>query len=59
MRNNVGAEAWGRKVLYHTITVDYTRKVWVYFLKEKSRNFKTFTEFKSRIKKEFGREIKV
>ena len=33
---------------------DYSRKKWVYFLKEKSKAFKIFTEFKAMVENESG-----
>ena len=36
---------------------DFSRKTWVYFLKEKSEVFKTFKKFKALVEKESGFEI--
>ncbi|CAN1222821.1 Retrovirus-related Pol polyprotein from transposon TNT 1-94 [Linum grandiflorum] len=37
---------------------DYSRKTWVYFLKEKSETFEAFKKFKALVEKESGRYIK-
>ncbi|XP_043809754.1 uncharacterized protein LOC122723070 [Manihot esculenta] len=37
-----------------TFIDDYSRKLWIYFLNEKSEAFTTFKHYKSPIKKEFG-----
>jgi len=37
---------------------DFLRKMWVYFLKQKSEVFSTFKKFKAIVEKENGREIK-
>lgn len=38
---------------------DYSRKMWVYMLKEKSEAFEVFKKFRSMVEKESGCEIKV
>ena len=37
---------------------DYSRKTWVYFLKQKSEAFIAFKNFKALVEKESGYEIK-
>ena len=37
---------------------DFSRKTWVYFLKQKSEVFEVFKKFKAAVEKESGREIK-
>ena len=39
----------GGKRYFITFIDDYTRKTWVYFLKEKSEAFNTFKSFKARV----------
>ena len=41
-----------------TFIDDFSRKVWVYFLVEKSEAFVTFKQFKNRVEKESGLAIK-
>ncbi|CAH9057264.1 unnamed protein product [Cuscuta europaea] len=41
-----------------TFIDDYTRKTWVYFLKEKSEAFKTFKNFKAEVEKTIGLKVK-
>ncbi|KAG9440556.1 hypothetical protein H6P81_020721 [Aristolochia fimbriata] len=41
-----------------TFIDDYTRKIWVYFLKNKSDTMFVFKEFKSYVEKQSGKEIK-
>ena len=38
---------------------DFSRKTWVYFLKEKSEVFETFKKFKVMVEKETSKVIKV
>ena len=38
---------------------DHTRKVWVYFMKHKSKVFSHFKAFKAMVEKEKGMQIKV
>ena len=43
---------------YVTFIDDHTRKVWVYFMKEKSEVFSHFQKFKAMVEKEKGMQIK-
>ena len=43
---------------YVTFIDDYTRKVWVYFLKEKSEVFTHFQTFKAMVEKQSGKHVK-
>ena len=43
---------------YVTFIDDHTRKVWVYFMKEKSEVFSHFQKFKAMVEKEKGIQIK-
>eukprot|EP01018_Ginkgo_biloba_P001301 Gb_29290 [translate_table: standard] len=40
-------------------TDDFSRKVWVYFLKKKSETFEKFKDFKKQVETESGKKIKV
>ena len=42
-----------------TFIDDYTRKIWVYFLKYKSKVFEKFCHFKALVEKQSGQHIKV
>ena len=42
-----------------TFIDDYTRKTWVYFLKQKSEVFEKFYHFKALVEKQSGHYIKV
>ncbi|CAN4121548.1 unnamed protein product [Withania somnifera] len=41
-----------------TFIDDYSRYVWVYFLKDKSEAFEKFKEFKDMVERELGKKIK-
>ena len=43
---------------YVTFIDDYSRKVWVYFMKAKSEVFDHFKKFKNQVEKEMGMYIK-
>ncbi|KAK8938725.1 hypothetical protein KSP39_PZI011095 [Platanthera zijinensis] len=49
----------GGSKYYITFTDDYSRKCWVYFLKEKSEALDKFREFKAMAEKESGQPLKV
>ena len=38
---------------------DYSQKTWVYFIKQKSKTFEVFKNFKNLVEKESGNFIKV
>ena len=45
---------------YHiTFIDDFSRKVWVYFLKQKSKVFQKFKEWKTVVENQMGRKVKV
>ena len=48
----------GGKRYFITFIDDYSRKCWIYFLKEKSEAFETFKKFKAQVEKTTGRYIK-
>ncbi|KAL1352527.1 hypothetical protein AAHE18_06G173600 [Arachis hypogaea] len=48
----------GKSVYFLLFIDDYSRKIWVYFLKQKSEAFEAFKKFKALIEKEGGYEIK-
>ncbi|CAA0833577.1 Uncharacterized mitochondrial protein AtMg00300 [Striga hermonthica] len=48
----------GGSMYYMTFVDDYTRKVWVYFLKRKSEAFDTFRRWRALVEKETGLEVK-
>ena len=41
-----------------TIIGDFSRKVWAFFLKQKSNVFSTFKDWKTMIEKQIGRQVK-
>jgi transposase InsO family protein len=46
--------------LYYVIFIDdYSRKCWIYFLKDKSDTFDKFKEYKSFIEKQTGKHIRI
>ena len=51
-------KSFGDKRYFITFIDDYTRKTWVYFLKEKSEAFETFKKFKVMVEKRTGYYIK-
>nr|GEW90530.1 retrovirus-related Pol polyprotein from transposon TNT 1-94 [Tanacetum cinerariifolium] len=48
----------GKNIYFMLFIDDYSRKTWVYFLKEKSYAFEAFKTFKAKVKKEKGLKIK-
>ena len=42
-----------------TFIDDYSRRIWVYFLKQKNEVFDKFKEFKSFVEKQSGKYIKI
>jgi len=44
---------------YVTFIDDFSRKVWVYFLKQKLKIFQKFKELKTLVKTQTGRKVKV
>ncbi|KAI0503927.1 hypothetical protein KFK09_014873 [Dendrobium nobile] len=49
----------GGNCYFLSFTDDYSRKIWVYFLKEKSQVFEYLKIFKALVEKESGHFIKV
>jgi hypothetical protein len=45
------------KRYFITFTDDFSRKTWVYFLKEKSEAIEMFRKFKARVEKETNQHI--
>ena len=52
-------ESFSGKRYFISFIDDYSRKTWVYFLKEKSEAFEVFKKFKVMVEKATGRHIKV
>nr|GEZ61900.1 retrovirus-related Pol polyprotein from transposon TNT 1-94 [Tanacetum cinerariifolium] len=48
----------GKNLYFILFIDDYSRKTWVYFLKEKSQAFEAFKSFKAMVEKEKGLKIK-
>ena len=51
-------KSFSEKRYFITFVDDYTRRTWVYFLKEKSEAFEVFERFKVLVEKMTGRYIK-
>jgi len=49
---------WMYLCIYVTFTNDFSRKVWVYFLKQKSKVFDKFKLWKAEVENHIGRKIK-
>jgi len=49
----------GGSCYFLTFIDDYSRKTWVYFLKQKSETFAKFKEFKALVENQSDRQIKV
>lgn len=46
--------------LYYIIFVDdFSRKTWIYFLKNKSQTFNMFKDYKALVEKQIGKQIKI
>ena len=48
----------GGSLYYVTFIDDATRKVWIYFLRQKSDVFETFKKWRSLVENEIGKKIK-
>jgi transposase InsO family protein len=46
-------------VYFLTFIDDFNRKIWIYFLRHKSKNFAKFKEFKAEVEKQSGKYVKV
>jgi transposase InsO family protein len=53
----INPQSNGGNMYFMTFTDDYSRKTWVYLLKEKSAAFETFKNFKALVEKESGCSI--
>jgi len=51
-------ESFSGKRYFISVIDDFSRKIWVYFLKEKSEVFQVFKKFKERVEKEIDMPIK-
>jgi transposase InsO family protein len=49
----------GRSIYFLTFIDDYSRKTWVYLLKQKSETFDKFNEFKALVDKHSGISIEI
>ena len=56
--NVCGPISLGKNNYFLLFNDDFSRKTWVYFLKQKSEVFSIFKKFKATVEKESGREIK-
>ncbi|KAG8474810.1 hypothetical protein CXB51_031511 [Gossypium anomalum] len=54
----ITSESFSRKRYFISFIDDFSRKTWVYFLKEKSEAFEVFKKFKVMVEKATGRHIK-
>ena len=54
----VEVESIGHKRYFVLFVNDYTRKIWIYFLREKSEAFNKFKEFKALVEKQCGSHLK-
>ena len=54
----IAPNSFSGKRYFITFIDDYSRKCWVYFLKEKSEAFETFRRFKAEIEKSTGEKIR-
>ncbi|KAM2065114.1 hypothetical protein EV1_027910 [Malus domestica] len=50
--------SWGKNNYFLLFIDDFSRKTWVYFLKQKSEVFGAFKKFKAAVEKESGCKIK-
>ena len=53
-----GELSLGGSQYFVTFTDDFSRKVWMYFLKQKSKVFAKFKQWKVKVKNQTGRKIK-
>ncbi|KAL0427280.1 UNVERIFIED_CONTAM: Retrovirus-related Pol polyprotein from transposon TNT 1-94 [Sesamum latifolium] len=54
----INPSSLGKSKYFILFIDDFSRKTWIYFLKQKSEAFATFKKFKSLVEKESGYEIK-
>jgi len=59
IRGPITLESFNGKRYFITFIDDFSKKTWVYFLKEKSKAFEVFKKFKVMVKKATDRHIKV
>ena len=55
----MNTQALGGSSYYFALIDDYSRKTWVYFLKEKSQAFGRFKEWLATVEAESGKKLKV
>jgi hypothetical protein len=49
----------GSSVYFLTFIDDFSRKIWIYFLRHKSETFAKFKEFKVEVEKQSGKYVKI
>lgn len=52
-------QSFGKALYFITFIDDYSRKTWIYFLKQKSDALNIFKDFKSLVEKQTGKYIKI
>jgi hypothetical protein len=59
IRGPMQTQSIGRSFYFMTFINDFSRKIWIYFLKNKYDTFSNFRYFKSEVKKISGKYVKV
>ena len=49
----------GGNIYFVTLVDDFSRKLWIYMIKKKSRMVKVFSKFKSMVERQSGRKLKI
>ena len=52
-------QSLGGSIYFLTFIDDFSRKIWIYFIKNKSKTFVKFKEFKDEAKKKSGKFVKI
>jgi hypothetical protein len=55
----VSVPSLGKYVYYVSFIYDFSRNIWIYFLRKKSEFFDRFKEFKALVENEIEKRIKV
>ena len=55
----IQTQSIGDSFYFLTFIDDFSRKIWIYFLRHKSETFSKFKEFKALIEKQSGKSIKM
>ena len=58
LSGKMNTQALGGSSYYLELIDDYSRKIWVYFLRDKAQTFRKFKEWLAMVEAETGRKLK-